>query len=68
MGRWVRQHGSSSDYMKMYNWFMRLDTMDNEAYEKAKTFLDIRNYINYRVFQIYLNNTDSRGNIRYWNS
>ena len=30
--------------------------------------LDIRNYINYRVFQIYLNNTDSRGNIRYWNS
>jgi hypothetical protein len=68
MGRWVRQHGSSSDYMKMYNWFMRLDTMDNEAYEKAKTLLDIRNYINYRVFQIYLNNTDSRGNIRYWNS
>ena len=68
MGRWVRQHGSSSDYMKMYNWFMRLDTMDNAAYEKAQTMLDIRNYINYRVFQIYLNNTDSRGNIRYWNS
>ena len=68
MGRWVRQHGSSSDYMKMYNWFMRLDTMDNVAYEKAKSMLDIRNYINYRVFQIYLNNTDSRGNIRYWNS
>jgi len=68
MGRWVRQHGSSSDYMQMYNWFMTLDTMDNKAYEKAKTMLDIRNYINYRVFQIYLNNTDSRGNIRYWNS
>jgi hypothetical protein len=68
MGRWVRQHGNSSDYMKMYNWFMRLDTMDNAAYEKAKTMLDIRNYINFRVFQIYLNNTDSRGNIRYWNS
>ena len=47
---------------------MRLDTMDNEAYEKAKIMLDIRNYINYRVFQIYLNNRDSRGNIRYWNS
>lgn len=68
MGRWVRQHGNSADYMKMYNWFMRLDTMDNESYEKAKTLLDIRNYINYRVFQIYLSNRDSRGNIRYWNS
>ena len=54
MGRWVRQHGNSSDYMKMYNWFMRLDKMDSVSYEKAKSFLDIRNYINYRVFQIYL--------------
>lgn len=68
MGRWVRQHGSPSDYMKMYDWFMKLDTMDNKAYEKAQTMLDIRNYINYRVFQIYLANTDSRGNIRYWNA
>jgi hypothetical protein len=68
MGKWVRQHGNSSDYMKMYNWFMRLRKMDSSAYEKAETLLDIRNYINYRVFQIYLNNRDSRGNIRYWNS
>ena len=25
-------------------------------------------YINYRAFQIFINNVDSRGNIRYWNS
>lgn len=68
MGRWVRQHGSSKDYMRMYHWFMNLDTMDNRAYEKAKTMLDIRNYINYRAYQIYIANRDSRGNVRYWNS
>lgn len=67
MGRWVRQEGSSKDYLKMYHWFEALDTMDNEAYEKAKQFIDIRNYINYRIFQIYINNKDSRGNIRYYN-
>lgn len=67
MGRWVRQEGSSKDYLKMYHWFEALDTMDNAAYEKAKQFIDIRNYINYRVFQIYINNKDSRGNIRYYN-
>jgi len=67
MGRWVRQQGSSSRYMKMYRWFEDLDSMDNSAYEKAQSFLDIRNYINYRVFQIYINNKDSRGNIRYYN-
>ena len=67
MGRWIRQHGSSADYKKMYNWFLNLDTMDSAAYEKAKSFLDMRNYINYRAFQIFINNMDSRGNIRYWN-
>ena len=68
MGRWVRQHGNARDYMRMYRFFENLDTMDNSAYIKVKTMLDIRNYINYRVFQIFLNNSDSRGNIRYWNS
>lgn len=67
MGRWVRQEGSSEDYMKMYYWFESLDTMDNDAFETAKQYLDIRNYINFRVFQIYINNKDSRGNIRYYN-
>lgn len=68
MGRWVRQHGSARDYMRMYRFFEHLDTMDNRAYEKASSMLDTRNYINYRVTQIFLNNSDSRGNIRYWNS
>ena len=68
MGKWVRQQGSSKDYMKMYNWFQRLNVMDSSAYEKAKNFLDIRNYVNFRIFQLYINNADSRGNIRYWNS
>ena len=67
MGKWVREEGSSKDYRKMYHWFNKLDTMDDKAYEKASKFLDIRNYINFRVSQIYLNNSDHRGNIRYWN-
>lgn len=68
MGRWIPQHGSSRDYKKMYEWFAELDTMDDDAYEKAKEWIDIRNYINYRVFEIYINNADARGNIRYWQS
>ncbi len=67
MGRWITQQGSGKAYTKMYYWFADLDTMDDKSYEKAKQFLNIRNYINYRVFQIYINNKDSRGNIRYYN-
>lgn len=68
MGRWVTQHGNRKMYREMYNWFLKLDTMDDESYKKAENYLDIRNYINYRVYQIFTNNVDSRGNIRYWNS
>lgn len=68
MGRWVRQHGSASDYMRMYRYFEGLDSMNDAAYQKVNKMLDIRNYINFRVVQIFLNNSDSRGNIRYWNS
>lgn len=67
MGRWITQQGSSKEYVKMYYWFSDLDTMDDAAFQKAKEYLDLRNYINFRVFQIYINNKDSRGNIRYYN-
>lgn len=67
MGKWVTQQGSSKRYLKMYHWFEDLDTMDDDAYAIAQTYLDVRNYINFRVFQIYINNKDSRGNIRYYN-
>lgn len=68
MGRWVTQHGNRRRYKEMYDWFFKLDTMDSIAYTKAQDYFDIRNYINYRAFQIFINNVDSRGNIRYWNA
>jgi hypothetical protein len=68
MGKWVRQHGDWKPYFKMFHFFEKLDTMDDRNYRKAAEMLDIRNYINFRIAQIYLNNHDSRGNIRYWRS
>lgn len=68
MGRWVTQHGNRKRYKEMYDWFFKLDTMDSLSYVKSQEYFDIRNYINYRAFQIFINNVDSRGNIRYWNA
>jgi len=68
MGKWVRQQGRSNDYLTMYNWFHRTKHIDSIAYLQANKFLDIRNYINFRIFQLFINNLDSRGNLRYWNS
>jgi hypothetical protein len=68
MGKWIRQHGRSARYMAMYRFFENVQVMTDQQYTIAQEFLDIRNYINYRVFQIFINNKDSRGNIRYWNA
>jgi hypothetical protein len=68
MGRWIRQEGSATHYMLMYRFFENIGNMTDANYKIAQQFLDIRNYINYRVFQIFINNKDSRGNIRYWNA
>ncbi len=65
-GRWIEQHGDRKDYMKMYRYFENCTSMDSLAYAKICSQLDIRNYINYRITQIFINNSDSRGNIRYW--
>lgn len=68
MGKWVKQKGRSGYYMAMYRFFENITEMNEKNYAIANEFLDIRNYINYRVFQIFINNKDSRGNIRYWNA
>ena len=68
MGKWVRQQGSAKDFLKMYKWFYKVKNMDSTNYCIANDYLDIRNYINFRIFQLFINNADSRGNIRYWNS
>jgi hypothetical protein len=68
MGKWVRQKGRAGYYMAMFRFFENVTEMNDNNYIIAKEFLDIRNYINYRVFQIFINNKDSRGNIRYWNA
>ena len=49
-------------YLDFYNWLKRADLGD-PAFLKLNSTIDVRNYLNYLLVQIYLNNIDSMGNV-----
>lgn len=61
---WVRS-GSNTDYFDMLNYARRNNLADPEHYAHMKTRMDVTNYIDYWVAQIYFAHLDS-ANIRFW--
>ena len=61
---WVRS-GSNEHYYEMLNYARANDLSDPRHYEYIKTQMDIINYIDYWVAQIYFAQIDS-ANIRFW--
>ena len=65
-GHSTAEHGDAHGYLDFYKWLKRADLHDPAAFSKLKRTIDIRNYLNYLLIQIYLNNIDSMGNVRFW--
>ena len=65
-GHSTAEHGDAQGYLDFYKWLKRADLHDPAAFSKLKRTIDIRNYLNYLLIQIYLNNIDSMGNVRFW--
>ncbi len=61
--------GTNEDYLEILQ-FISVSNLNNEGnYKWLKDRIDIDNYIQYQLTQIYLNNTDWPGNnIKYWNT
>jgi hypothetical protein len=57
--------GHSKDYMQLFH---DLETQHDAAdYDvKMDEIMDVENYMNFSILQIYISNSDSRGNIRFW--
>ena len=50
-------------YMEMWNWFNSTESLVlEEDYLKAQTFIDIDNFIDYYIAEVFVNNTDWPGN------
>ncbi|MCB8998891.1 MAG: CotH kinase family protein [Bacteroidales bacterium] len=61
--------GSNADYLPIIS-YLNVNTLESEEkYLKATEHIDINNYIQYQLSEIYLNNKDWPGNnIKFWNT
>ncbi len=61
----VRQ-GSGRHYMRLLDYLRNHDLADPAHYAWVQSQMDVENFVDYQVAQIYCDNTDAGGNIRYW--
>jgi hypothetical protein len=61
--------GTNSAYVQLTN-FLNSNTLESELnYKQAESKIDVNNYIQYQLAQIYIDNRDWPGNnIKYWNT
>lgn len=57
--------GSSTDYKALIEYVKANDLNDPEALAKVESWVDIDNYFDFMIFQIYFGNTDA-GNIKFY--
>lgn len=62
-------HGSAYEYNRMITYISNRDMEEEGVYEYFASLIDMNNYIDYQIAQIYLSANDWPGNnIKFWNS
>ncbi|MAO72442.1 MAG: hypothetical protein CMD02_08070 [Flavobacteriales bacterium] len=62
------EEGSGEKYDLLLQYVDENNLNDSEHYNQIKKMMDVENFANYWIHQIYFGNTDARGNIRFWRS
>jgi hypothetical protein len=60
------QFGSNKEYKKLVAFLDKNSFSENEMIRELDKWMDIDNYINYNIAEVYIDNRDAGGNIRYW--
>lgn len=64
--RYTRRKGSRQHYLDLLQYIERYDLSDPQHYAYVQSRMDVDNFMNYQIAQIYADNQDAGGNIRYW--
>ena len=67
-GMKTTEFGSNKEYNNLRSFIRKNSLKDSVNYNKVKSEIDTRNFINYWIFQMFIVNHDARGNIRFWRS
>jgi CotH kinase protein/Lamin Tail Domain/Chitobiase/beta-hexosaminidase C-terminal domain len=60
------REGVYDRYEKMLNYIKSHDVSQSDVYTKVQSMMDVNNFCDYQIAQIYCHNTDAGGNVRYW--
>lgn len=61
-----RRRGSRAHYRRMIAFMERYDLRQPEHYARVMQWMDVDNFMQYQIAQIYFDNQDAGGNIKYW--
>lgn len=64
--RWALRKGSKESYTKMLEFIGQSDMSSKENYEFLKTMMNVENYADYKLLEIFIDNADAGGNIKFW--
>lgn len=64
--RRVRKRGSRKHYFEMLDYIDTHDLSDPSHYAYLNSLMDIQNFMDYQIAQIFFDNQDAGGNIKYW--
>lgn len=62
----VKRHGYSTNYKKLLAYLRSKDLSKDEVVSELRSFMDVDDYIRYNIAEVYSDNRDAGGNIRYW--
>jgi hypothetical protein len=62
----VKRHGYSTQYKYLLKFLRTHDLSDDKNVEELSKFMDIDDYIRYNICEVYSDNRDAGGNIRYF--
>lgn len=60
------KHGTSKQYKYLLNYLATKDMTNDQVIEDLRKFMDIENYMSYNIAEVYSDNRDAGGNIRYY--
>lgn len=65
-GRGYVKAGDLNAYRKLQSFLAKKDLNDVKNFDKLNEMMDLNNFIEFQVIQIYSDNQDAGGNVKYW--
>lgn len=62
----VRNFGSRRHYQSLLDFLSRYDLTAQTHYDQVQTLMEVDNFMAHQIAQIYFDNQDAGGNIKYW--